>query len=344
MVFNKQLLDEMIERKYVKVQQHDTAMLSIYNYTALAQYDREWNECTINCRGLILNEDGEVVARPFSKFFNLGEYEDQPIPAEPFEVYEKMDGSLGILYWIGDEPYIATRGSFNSDQAVEATSMLREQYKAAIAALDRQYTYLFEIIYPENRIVVDYGAKRELVLLAVVDRETGEEQPLVDIGFPVVKRYDGIKDIHKLKDKETFNKEGFVIRFSSGYRLKVKFDEYQRIHRIITNVSSINIWEYLKEEESMDEILERVPDEFYRWVKMKKEELTSGYEAILARAKSDFKVLATRKETALYFQSCPYPAVMFNMLDGKPVEQVIWKMLRPVHEKPFDIEQFEEEH
>ena len=335
MVFNTQLLAEMIEGKYVKVQQHPTQDLFIYNYTALAQYDRVWNDCTIQSRGLILDGDGKIVARPFLKFFNLGEYEDQLIPAESFDVYEKMDGSLGILYWVDDEPYIATRGSFVSEQSVVATRMLHDTYQAAIPLLDKRFTYLFEIIYPENRIVVDYGANRELVLLAVVDRETGAEQPLADIGIPVVKRYDGIKDIHKLKSLETFNKEGFVIRYSSGYRLKVKFDEYQRIHRILTGVSSISIWEYLKEGQPFDEILERVPDEFYQWVKAKSTELTSAYDAILAKAKADFKVLETRKETALYFQTCQYPAVMFNLLDGKSVDQVIWKMLRPVHEKPF---------
>ncbi|MEL7147858.1 MAG: T4 RnlA family RNA ligase, partial [Bacteroidota bacterium] len=263
MVFNTQLLSEMIEGKYVKVQQHPTADLFIYNYTALAQYERAWNECTLQCRGLILDGAGNIVARPFSKFFNLGEYEGQRIPAEPFNVYEKMDGSLGILYWMKDQPMIATRGSFVSDQSVEATRMLQQLYSDAIPLLDRRFTYLFEIIYPENRIVVDYGQCRQLVLLAVVDHETGEEQPLSEIGFPLVKRYDGLRDIHQLKALETANKEGFVICYQSGYRLKVKFDEYQRIHRILTCVSSISIWEYLKEGKPLDEILERVPDEFY---------------------------------------------------------------------------------
>ncbi|PTB97322.1 hypothetical protein C9994_03295 [Marivirga lumbricoides] len=335
MKLNLSLMDQMIQKDYVKVQKHPSEELYIYNYSAKAQYDRVWNDCTLNCRGLILNQSRDVIARPFPKFFNLGEHEDQHIPNEVFEVYEKMDGSLGISYWIGDEPFIATRGSFNSHQSITANQLLRTKYIDALDKLNPENTYLFEIIYPENRIVVDYGNDEMLVLLAVINTQTGEEQELLDIGFPIVEKYDGINDIGALKSMEAENKEGFVIRFQSGYRLKVKFEEYQRIHRIVTNVSSISIWEYLRDEKDWGDILERVPDEFYQWVKNTRQQLLDQYQSILNQAKKDYKVLETRKETALYFQTCRYPAVMFNLLTGKPVDKTIWKMIRPKFEKPF---------
>lgn len=335
MKLNLTRLDQLIHENYVKVQKHPTEELYIYNYTARAQYDRVWNECTLNCRGLILDKNREVIARPFQKFFNLGEHEGQHIPNETFEVYEKMDGSLGVLYWVNNQPFIATRGSFDSAQSVKANELLHVKYGKILDKLNPKYTYLFEIIYPENRIVVDYGNEESLILLAIIETTTGQELPLIDIGFPVVKRYDGINEIDTLKSMEVANKEGFVIRFKSGYRLKVKFDEYQRIHRIVTNVSSISIWEYLREEKDWDDILERVPDEFYHWVKNTRQQLTDQYQAILDQAKNDFKILETRKETALYFQTCKYPAVMFNLLTGKPVSETIWRMIRPKFEKPF---------
>ncbi len=74
-----------------------------------------------------------------------------------FDVYEKMDGSLGILYWIDDKPFLATRGAFESEQAIKGTELLRKHQN--LNKLNRNYTYLFEIIYPSNRIVVDYGAE-----------------------------------------------------------------------------------------------------------------------------------------------------------------------------------------
>jgi T4 RnlA family RNA ligase len=332
---NTKQLNQLIADNYINVNKHPAADLYIYNYTAKAQYDRVWNEITLACRGLILDGDYKIVARPFQKFFNLGEFENQIVPNDFFEVFEKMDGSLGVLYWIENKPHIATRGSFVSEQSQVATEMLHTQYTDVIPLLDKSKTYLFEIIYPENRIVLDYGNERKLVLLAIVDTETGVETPLENIGFEMVNRYDGLNDLSKLKELEEANKEGFVVKFKNGYRLKVKFDEYQRIHRIITQVSTLNIWEYLKEGQDLLPILDRVPDEFYDWVKITHAKLLDNFAEIEAQAKLDFKILEDRKTTAIYFQTCQFPSVLFKMLDQQPYDQVIWKIIKPDYQKPF---------
>lgn len=334
---NIQQLYQLIEDGFVQRNKHPNHELYIYNYTAKAQYERVWNDITLACRGLIMNHNHEIVARPFAKFFNLGEMENQYLPNETFEVFEKMDGSLGIVYFINDIPFIATRGSFNSEQSIKANELLNTKYLNSISKLNKNHTYLLEIIYPENRIVLDYGKEEMLVLLAIVDRSTGKDQPLEDIGFPIVNKYNGLNDILTLKQLELNNKEGFVIKYKSGLRYKVKFAEYLRIHRIVTQVSSINIWEYLKEGNSFDEILERVPDEFYNWVKKTRNELIEKFNAIENQCKQEFKILEDRKATALYFMTCTYPSVLFNMLDEKPYDSTIWKMLRPNFEKPFSI-------
>lgn len=337
---NTKQLNQLIADNYIIVNKHPTADLYIYNYSEKAQYDRVWNEWTLACRGLIMDGNYQVVARPFQKFFNLGEHENQVIPNEPFVIFEKMDGSLGILYWLDDaerrpKPHIATRGSFASEQSQVATEMLHTQYADVIPLLDKSKTYLFEIIYPENRIVVDYGNQRKLVLLAIVDTETGIENELHNIGFEMVNRYDGLNDLSKLKQLEEANKEGFVVKYKNGYRLKVKFDEYQRIHRIVTQVSTLNIWEYLKEGKDLLPILDRVPDEFYDWVKITHAKLLENFAEIEAQAKLDFKVLEDRKTTAVYFQTCKFPSVLFKMLDGQSYDQAIWKMIKPDYQKPF---------
>jgi tRNA splicing ligase len=336
---NIPLLQQALTDGYVKVQKHPQHDLFIYNYTPKAQYEKYWNEITLACRGLILDDDYNIIARPFVKFFNWGEIPDQELPATPFEVYEKMDGSLGILYWINKEPFIATRGSFTSTQAVVATQMLQQQYAAAIPQLDKTKTYLFEIIYPENRIVVNYGVEKRLYLLAVIDTQTGAEpeppSAYAHLGFPVVKAYDGVQDFNELKGLEEANKEGFVIRFQTGLRLKVKFEEYLRIHRIVTQVSNVIIWEYLKDNKSMEPLLDKVPDEFYDWVKATIQTLQQQYQEIENTTRVDFKILDTRKATAEYYFTCKYPAVLFKMMDGKPYDYIIWKMIRPTFEKPF---------
>jgi len=337
-MINKQLLQQMLDERLIIVQKHPDANLFIYNYTNKAQYDRVWNEVTLQSRGLILDADLNIIARPFKKFFNLEELPPDDIPDETFEVYEKLDGSLGILYWLNDKPFIATRGSFISDQAIHATKILHEKYPDVFNKLNRQATYLFEIIYPGNRIVVDYGEKDDLVLIAVIDNSTGIDMPIPQIGFPVVKRYNGINDLKALKYLEEENREGFVIKFRSGLRIKAKFAEYLRLHRIITGVSNVIIWEHLAEARSFEDLLEKVPDEFYEWVKKTISDLTAQYDAVLADSQTSFKQFETRKETAHYFQTKKHPAVLFAMLDGKPVDKIIWKMLKPLYAKPFKAE------
>jgi len=328
----------MLDERLIIVQKHPDADLFIYNYTNKAQYERVWNDITLQSRGLILDADLNIVARPFKKFFNLDEHRAEDIPDEPFEVYEKVDGSLGILYWLNDRPFIATRGSFISDQAIHATEILHKKYSHTFDKIDRDATYLFEIVYPGNKIVVDYGDRDELVLLAAIDNLTGNDLPAPDIGFATVKKYDGINEINLLKTLEEENKEGFVIKFNSGLRVKVKLAEYLRLHRIVTGVSNLVIWEHLSEGRSFEDILEKVPDEFYDWVKKTIDELTAQYNAILADSQNSFKQLASRKETALYFQTQKYPAVLFAMLDSKPYDKIIWKMVRPQYAKPFKME------
>lgn len=334
-MFTKEKLQAYLDRNLIKVQQHPSADLFIYNYSAEAQYKQHWDEVTLACRGLILDGVGTVVARPFAKFFNIGEPAAGVLPKEPFEVFEKMDGSLGILYWLDGKAYIATRGSFNSEQALFATHLLHTKYKESIGRLDRSKTYLFEIIYPENRIVVDYGAERALVLLAVIDKATGQDVDLEDIGFPLARRYCNVEDLDALMKRKQDNKEGYVVRFESGLRYKIKLEEYVRLHRILTNISSLMIWANLKEKNAFSQFLEAVPDEFYKWVQQEEARLKAAYAVVEQQCKQDFKVLETRKATAAYFKTCAYPSVLFKMLDAKDYSEYIWQYLKPVYKTPF---------
>jgi len=336
-MFDSKELQEAVNEGLVSVQKHPDANLFIYNYTRKVQYERLWTDLTRKTRGLILDDRGNVVARPFEKFFNLEEHEPHEIPDLPFEVYAKEDGSLAISYWLNGMPRIATRGSFTSDQANHANALLHTKHRHLFSKMDPSATYLFEIIYPENRVVVDYGRKDELVLLTIIDRKTGEER-VEDIGFPIVKRYDGLNDIYALKDLQEQNKEGFVVRFSNGFRVKVKFEEYVRLHRLIFGVSTKTIWEYLSQDKELNELLDRVPDEYYDWVRSTEKILRRQFHDIKQQCIDSFKPLNNRKETAFYFQTQKHPSVLFSMLDGKPYDHIIWRMIKPVYAKPFKTE------
>ncbi len=222
-----------IDGGLVAEQFHSSAPLVIYNYTPKCQFSKAWDEVTLMCRGLIVNtETHEIVARPFSKFFNYDEHISMgmSLPSEVPVIWKKLDGSLGIMYWVGDVPFIATRGSFKSEQAIWATNWLWENIKGW-NKFDKRATYLFEIIYPQNRIVVNYDFSG-LVLLGVQWNETG--QPAVGTLFPGNMRTAvqvPYASQPELKALNTKNEEGFVCHFpNSNVRVKIKFEDYVKLH------------------------------------------------------------------------------------------------------------------
>ena len=136
-----EILNKYYEEGLVYKQVHPTLPLTIWNYSEKVQYENLWNEITLQTRGLVTDDKGNVVARPYRKFFNMEERKHTPTP--DFEVYDKLDGSLGILFNYEGEWVFATRGSFNSDQSVKGLELLQkyDYYK-----LHKDYTYLFEIM------------------------------------------------------------------------------------------------------------------------------------------------------------------------------------------------------
>jgi len=267
---NKEELLAAVESGAVSKVKHPHCDLWIYNYTRAAIREEDsaeaaWDSPTLRqCRGLILDKDYNVVARPFEKFFNYEELEASPELARkvlpegtldlPCEITEKLDGSLGILYWPMNEslPALATRSTFTSDQALHGTATLRQRLanfpKLKIPA---GKTFLFEIIYPENKLVVNYGDLDDIILLAVIDNETGKEDDLANYpGWRKPENYGsnwrGIREDFESRNDER-NREGFVVRFSNGVRVKLKFKEYFRLHWLAGKLSQKNMLRLLSE-------------------------------------------------------------------------------------------------
>lgn len=250
-VCDPSLVDEAIGAGLVSVQ--TDGRLRILNYTARATYSRSWNEATVACRGLILDGDGRVVARPFPKFFGPSEPDAPAIPSgQPMEITAKLDGSLGIAYIHPDGGVrLATRGSLTSHQAIEATRIWHEKYRHIV--IPEGVTPLFEIIYPDNRVVLDYGDMRDLVLIALIDIETGADIETSDLDWPGPRAetasfagFEALVD-HIATASET-DREGYVARFAAGeaaphIRFKLKFPSYLAAHRVTFGLTSSRVWE-----------------------------------------------------------------------------------------------------
>lgn len=339
------MIKKYIDDELLLCQSHPEAPYVILNYSRKVQFEGLWDELTLLCRGLIINiNTGEIIARPFIKFFNYEQHKPEEIPVLPFDAYEKMDGSLGILYWLNGLPFIASKGSFQSDQSKHANDVLYSRYVHTFDKLQKDLTYIFEIIYPENRIVVDYKGMDDLVLLAIIDNKTGRDFPLTDIGFPLVKKYDGVQDWSVLRNDNDMQREGYIILFSNGFRMKLKYEEYCRLHSIVTNVSNIVVWENLSQGKSFDELLNRTPDEFDNFVIKTTAELRSKFTEIEVQHLKKSLDLAlmriTRKEEAGIILNLKgfNSKIIFEMLDGKNYDHVIWRMIRPKFAKPFMID------
>ncbi|MFI5617121.1 RNA ligase [Streptomyces sp. NPDC051567] len=305
-------LAQALDAGHVTRKPHPELPLSIYTYTRSAQYEQVWNRTTTLCRGLVADDvTGEVVALPLPKFFNVAEHAAglpyaPALPDEPFEVYDKVDGSLAVVFHYAGHWRAASKASFTSTQATWAQRRLDT---GDTTALRPGVTYLAEILYPQNRIVVNYGDRRDLVLLAAFGPD-GTELPLTEAAA----HWEGVGSVvtvwpamplaalAALAASDTLpdgrratgtDAEGFVLRFASGVRAKAKLSEYVRLHKVLTGVTERDIWRGhgiqrfaalpagqvaqalgcpLAEVRAsggrpLDALLEQVPDEFDAWVR-----------------------------------------------------------------------------
>ena len=311
----------------------------LFNYTHAAQYEGRWNWFERVSRGLIMDAaTGEVIARPFDKFWNWGEggrkatWEHHIVT-----VTEKIDGSLGILYRDNGMHKIATRGSFDSEQAVWATNHLTGYYD--MCRLPPEFTLLFEIVYPENRIVVDYGDDEDLFLLAIRNRFTGEYLPFYPdvyewaefFGFPTprVCSFNNVTDIIAATDNLPITEEGWVVEFSNGQRFKFKGDRYLEIHRIISVASFKRVLDSVANG-TFEEMIAVVPDELLDEIRGWKGEIDDVVAHKKAVIESVFSKAPKhdRKTFALWVKDnrpelAPY---LFRRLDGQDYTNLIYKL------------------
>lgn len=354
---------------YISVSAHPTLPLDIYCYTHKAQYDRHWTNEVCVCRGLIVEQGTNlVVARGPKKFFNYGQSDAPEIsPNALCVVTDKMDGSLGILYTYEGHTAIATKGSFVSEQALKGTEMY---YEGKFS--DTSRTKIFEIIYPSNRIVVSYGDLEYLEFLGHVDNETG----IIDRSESDVILYDQIpfKDVLLLPDRK--NAEGFVVDLI-GYsgkayaHVKIKQEDYIRLHAIITNTSAKNLWVYLVAEQFRDKnftekqwgsifkhdgaqlesaakepnwrdiLFDTVPDEFEQWVHETLKDFDKNFCVLYAEANSLAYVNKDLSGRELYetLKDNKFVNSIINLIktgDDSKLIQNIWASLKPVgNTRPF---------
>ena len=346
--FELEQLENLVSEGYLR--KSVKGPLTLYGYTDKCTFDRHWTPLTRQARGLIIeSETGKVVALPLPKFFNLGEMEEtllHNLPQEQPEVFEKVDGSLGIVFHHNGEWQVSTRGSFYSEQAVKAKELLT---KYNLRDLSENLTLLVEIIYPSNKIIVDYGSQEKLVLLAVNNRERGFGLCSRDmmmlawcIEMESAKRYDlTVPQMIELQKSIPKDQEGFVLKYSNGLRVKIKGDEYLRIAKLMSSLSPISCWEVMKNGKVDTFYLQQLPEEFKKDFEPIVVALENQYSKIVSEIAEDLNKLPTngstpkdRKILGLFLNTnnnVKHKSAMFPAILGKrdQIDKYIMKTIRP---------------
>ena len=349
-------IEKRIDSGLIRRQWTDDRKLMILNYTQRCSSERAWDEYTCLTRGLILREDGEIHARSFPKFWNLNEHPGPSLDSLPDEnpvITTKMDGYLGLTYLHNGIVRVASRGSFTSEYAQWATDWLHRNNPTVIESNGETYTFVFEILHPK-RIVVDNSGRHGLVLLAAVHIETGLEVdrtlleafgriyrwPVVDV-HPTTNMAEITNTAKVLKGVE---QEGFVAHYpKSGVRVKVKGEDYCKIHRVVTNLTDLRIWEIMASgggnlnhgTDILDGIMTIAPD---IGISARVCNLKALFSRLWARAYMNATGIdrnASRKDVVAYLQN-RVPDAWHESLaiyDEKfdNAAAMIWKKLRPVN-------------
>lgn len=206
------------------------------------------------CRGLIFDTaTGNLISRPYHKFFNAGEREETAINKinlyEPHVVLEKLDGSMIRPLPTKEGFRLATKAGI-TDVAMSAEVFIADKphYATFIKkCIQKETTPIFEWCSRKNRIVVDYP-EDQLILTGIRDNDTGSyvdyktmEQYATAWNIPVVKAVDGLAvqniELFVKQVREWDDGEGIVLRFDNGHMVKVKADEYVLRHKSKDQIS-----------------------------------------------------------------------------------------------------------
>lgn len=302
----------------------DNVNLTLYCYTQRAVVDRAWDDFVIIARGIVLNTASKTIAAlPFPKFFNYGERPEDAglIHQQIHHVTEKLDGSLIIAFFDDDKSTwrCATKGSFTSPQAVRAYEMLGQMDHEL---LDRGNTYLFEIVYHADRKVIRYD-RESLTMLAAYRH--GSNHPLFGVELDraalqieadrvlrrVVERHEfatgQLDQIAATCEELGRDREGFVVCFRNGARLKFKGREYLRLHRLISNVTPLFVWQAMRAGDNLSPIRRDLPEEFWEDFDRIESLLQGQFNALVARVEAEARRHEgkTDKELGLSLKEVP---------------------------------------
>lgn len=298
-----------------------------FNYRLASYTDFISNDLALECRGITfcvnnnLNE-AYIFSRPFEKFFN---YKENPFTEEsvianlnPILFMDKVDGSMITVGITPEGDLLAkSKSSINSEQAVAANRLIKDNYdlgKFCFHWVYNGFTPIFEYISPDNCIVIRYPEEK-LVLIGLRNIYTGEyinihsfpEQTSFFVTPERVKVYNTtLEEVNTFLENDR-TREGFVVIFNNGQRVKFKTLDYVRKHRVKDSINNIKHLADLIINDGIDDILPLFSHDQVTWdyIMAQRNYILSKFYCLIAEI-NDFHAINSsleRKEYAIKAQA-----------------------------------------
>lgn len=338
---NKETLKKYSDNELIYSQKHPKHNLYIWNYTKIVQWDYLWDDVTSKCRGLILDENGNLIAKSYDKFFNFEEIENLKLNYNDVIFYDKLDGQLALLFNYNGEWIFTSRGSFNSDYSNAFKKHFIENYN--FDELNKNCTYIFELIGFE-KIICEYN-DINIILTGVHDNKKMlyENISNYEYKFRIAETMEFNENfsLNEIKKLNVDNKEGYVFfNKKTGERGKIKFEHYVYLHSLKNSFTEKKILNKLIfEEVNINSFLENIPDEFYSDIKNVIDNYCYIKEQILNYIKLQAKEINLllnkgyeRKDIYLLKKDIPLIKIILFELDDKDtdiaINNLIYKFLK----------------
>ena len=351
MNYNLKILDEYVEKGLLR--KSEDKDLVQYNYSEMvnnAPMGELWDEITMFNRGNIYEKKtGRLIAKAMPKFLNLGQLSEEKqkelILKPQFNLTEKMDGCLGILYMYNGEIRCNSRGGFDN-YVTDKIKELLPKYIMIKRILEHN-TLNVEVISPETKIICDYGDIQDLYLItAFSNNEEIGEFSYKDLNMMAqIMRMPCVKEYHmtweallRWQKEADSSQEGFVVRFPNNERIKIKSEDYLRIAKLKMGFSKKRIWEHMRDDiingtKTLEDYLNNLPDELTTQADVYYNELKTDMQNLVTevfKLHNETKDIPINKLAPVLKEKRPeLSGCVFNMRNKKPFERSIIKLIEP---------------
>lgn len=344
-------LEKLCEEYNIKVNRHQKyPHLVCLKYS---QIDSPMSEKVVQqSRGIILDEENnwQIISYSYDKFFNYGEPLAIDINWNTATVYDKLDGSLMVLYFYDNQWQVQSSGTADGSGQVHGFPLsfaqlfwnVWDELKYRLPQ-ETDYCFSFELLTPYNRIVVQQN-KNNLVLHGVRNIKTlQEEKPQIwaeKYGFNLVKTfplYNNWRDIIKAAEKlAPTEAEGYVICDDNFHRIKVKSPQYVAWAHFRSSFSTRKMLQIILNNEG-DEFLNYYPE----WTKLYYD-IQQKYEKLITEIQDkyqQYQSIPIQKDFAFAVKHLPYSGILFALRGGKSasIKEALMNTSIPKVEQLLDI-------